>query len=151
LADEINPNAKIGAVHLKVSNLNTMGAFYQEAIGLPLSERDGGKASLGFRQVQLELLEVPGAHQMQGTTGLYYFAILLPNRKALAQAMRHLVEIKANIQGASDHLVSEALYLADPEGNGIEIYRDRPRDEWQLSAAGQVRMDTLPMDVQGVL
>jgi RHS repeat-associated protein len=143
LVDEINPDVKIGAVHLKVSNLNTMVAFYQEAIGLPLVERDGGKASLGFQRVLLELLEVPGAHQMQGTTGLYHFAILLPSRKALAQALRHLVEIKANIQGASDHLVSEALYLADPESNGIEIYRDRPRDEWQLSAAGQVRMETV--------
>jgi catechol 2,3-dioxygenase len=115
LVDEINPDVKIGAVHLKVSNLNTMVAFYQEAIGLPLVERDGGKASLGFQRVLLELLEVPGAHQMQGTTGLYHFAILLPSRKALAQALRHLVEIKANIQGASDHLVSEALYLADRE------------------------------------
>lgn len=98
----------------------------------------------------LALRELPSATRPQRTTGLYHFAILVPSRLELAQTLKHLIDTETRIGGASDHLVSEALYLSDPDGNGIEIYRDRPRNEWPI-VNGRIEMDTQPFNVESVL
>jgi len=147
----IHPATTIGYVHLIVANLDRSLAFYQENLGFQLHRRDGDTAYLGAGGPDLLVLtEQPGARTVSGVTGLYHFAILTPSRLALAQSLRHLAETRTPLQGFSDHLVSEAIYLADPDGNGIEIYRDRPRSEWPRQN-GQLQMATDPLDVQGVL
>jgi len=153
----INPNTRIGIVSLTVSDFKRSLPYYQQQIGLKLLSQEGENASLGAGgQVLLRLQERPEAAlnapsvRSRRTTGLYHFAILVPSRLELARTLRHLVDTETQIGGASDHLVSEALYLSDPDGNGIEIYRDRPRDEWP-SVNGQIQMDTQPFDVQSVL
>lgn len=98
----------------------------------------------------LILTEIPGAEKVARRSGLYHFTILTPSRRALGKSLRNLIDTGTEIQGGADHLVSEALYLADPDGNGIEIYRDRPRDEWQYEN-GQIKMATDPLDYQGIL
>ncbi|MCK6626032.1 MAG: VOC family protein [Anaerolineae bacterium] len=147
----IHPATTIGYVHLIVANLDRSLAFYQENLGFQLHRRDGDTAYLGAGGPDLLVLtEQPGARTVSGVTGLYHFAILTPSRLALAQSLRHLAETRTPLQGFSDHLVSEAIYLADPDGNGIEIYRDRPRSEWPRQN-GQLQMATDPLDVQGIL
>lgn len=147
----IHPDANLGYVHLTVANLARSLAFYQENLGFKLHRRDGQTAYLGAGGPDLLLLtEQPGARQISGVTGLYHFAILTPSRLALAQSLRRLAETRTPVQGFSDHGVSEAIYLADPDGNGIEIYRDRPRSEWPW-ANGQLAMVTDPLDVEGIL
>ncbi len=141
----------LGAVHLTVADLDAAIDFYTRRIGLRLKVRSEGEARLGTRDEDLLVLVArPDARRARGTTGLYHFAILVPSRADLANVLRHLVETRTPLQGASDHLVSEAVYLADPEGNGIEIYRDRPRAEWPLRD-GRLRMATDPLDVDGLL
>lgn len=142
----------IGPVALTVADLSRSLRFYVNAIGLEVIRRDAGEAQLGAGgRMLLSLTELPGARPKPArTTGLYHFAILLPSRLDLARSLRHLVEIRWPLQGAADHLVSEALYLADPDGNGIEIYRDRPRDEWP-TRSGQVQMATDPLDFDGLV
>jgi catechol 2,3-dioxygenase len=142
---------RLGYVHLTIANLDRSLAFYQNVLGFQLHHRDGNTAYLGAGGDDLlALTEQPNATRARRTTGLYHFAVLVPSRRELAQVIRRVAETRTPAQGASDHLVSEALYLADPDGNGIEIYRDRPRADWpQLN--GAVRMDTLPMDVDGVM
>lgn len=142
---------RLGYVHLTISNLDRSLAFYQNVLGFQLHRRSGDTAYLGAGGGDLlALTERPNATRARRTTGLYHFAILVPSRRELAQVIRRVSETRTPAQGASDHLVSEALYLADPDGNGIEIYRDRPRADWpQLN--GAVRMDTLPMDIDGVM
>lgn len=155
----IHPDTKIGVVYLTISDFNRSLPYYQEQIGLKLLRREGDKAYLGAGKAEiLRLQERPEAAlssssaggQPRRTTGLYHFAILVPSRLALARTLRHLLETETRIDGASDHLVSEALYLSDPDGNGIEIYRDRPRHEWPL-LNGQLQMDSRPFDGQSVL
>ena len=146
------PDTKMGPVALTVSDLGRSIRFYVNTLGFTLIQREDHWASLGAGgDALLDLVELPGARpKPPRTTGLYHFAILLPSRLDLARSLRHLAEARWPLQGAADHLVSEALYLADPDGNGIEIYRDRPRSEW-LYRAGQVQMATDPLDIDGVL
>jgi catechol 2,3-dioxygenase len=143
----------IGSVSLVVSDLDAQQAFYEGAVGLRTLERTSDTASLGPEggPVLLELTGRPQAPPRPArSSGLFHFAILLPSRLELARALPRLVHAGQGLTGASDHLVSEAVYLRDPEDNGIEIYRDRPREEWP-SEGGQLRMDTLPLDLDGVL
>lgn len=147
----IHPATNIGYVHLTVAGLDRSLAFYQENLGFQLHRRDGDTAYLGAGGPDLLVLtERPGARVVSGVTGLYHFAILTPSRVALAQSLRHLAETRTPVQGFSDHWVSEAIYLADPDGNGIEIYRDRPRSEWPRQN-GQLQMATDPLDLQSIL
>lgn len=145
------PNLSLGYVHLTVSNLDRSVAFYQNALGFKLHQRENGTARLGAGGPDvLALTEQPGAQHHKGRTGLYHFAILTPSRLALAHSLRRLAETRTPLQGFSDHLVSEAIYLADPDDNGIEIYRDRPRAEW-VDAQGNFRMGSEPIDMDGIL
>lgn len=142
---------RIGYVHLTVSDLGRAIDFYRQSIGLHLIGRAAGKASLGTGQRELlHLTEAPGASRVPGRTGLYHFALLVPSRQALGNALRNLIATKTKLSGGADHLVSEALYLDDPDGNGIEIYCDRPREEWKMQH-GRPQMDTLPLDFEGIL
>jgi catechol 2,3-dioxygenase len=148
----IHPATTIGAVHMTVADLDRSLRFYQEALGFQVRQRAGETARLGAGGPDdlLVLSERPGARPARRTTGLYHFAVLVPSRLELARSLRRLAETRTPLQGFSDHLVSEAIYLADPDGNGIEIYRDRPRDEWPRQN-GQLQMATDPLDVDGVL
>jgi catechol 2,3-dioxygenase len=144
----------IGSVHLTVADLETQRSFYERALGLRELRREGQTVGLGpdGGPVILELTGNPDApRRPHGTTGLFHFAVLVPARADLAQALRRVVESGWRFTGASDHLVSEALYLNDPEGNGIEIYRDRPREEWARTDEGVIQMATLPLDIDSVL
>jgi catechol 2,3-dioxygenase len=148
------PDTHIGSVHLTVRDLEQQRLFYERALGLEVLQSDGLTLRLGppGGPVILELTGDPDASwRPHGTTGLFHFAVLVPTRADLAQALRRVAESGWRFTGASDHLVSEALYLNDPEGNGIEIYRDRSRDEWPRSDEGVIQMATLPLDLDGVL
>jgi catechol 2,3-dioxygenase len=147
----IDPAARIGAVHLTTANLARSVAFYETRLGLSVAARDADTASLGAgRAPFLVLHERRSATGVSGTTGLYHFAILVVTRGDLARALRRLTATGTPLQGAADHGVSEALYLADPDGNGIEIYRDRPRDRWPFERGG-LRMVTHRLDLEDVL
>jgi catechol 2,3-dioxygenase len=150
----IDPATTIGAVRLRVADLDAVRDFYERAIGLaelPGSHEDGAAALGAGGTPLIELDGDPDAGERPPrTTGLFHLAILLPSRADLAKAVHRIAQAGGRLTGASDHLVSEALYLRDPEGNGIEIYRDRPRDEWPVRD-GQIQMDTLPLDLDGVL
>lgn len=142
---------RIGRVDLTIPDLARSVAFYETQIGLRVQGRDGGIVRLGAGGADLLALhESSSAPHASGTTGLYHFAILVPSRADLASALRRLVETNTEMQGAADHGVSEALYLADPDGNGIEIYRDRARDEWPL-VGGRLEMGSEPLDVAALL
>jgi catechol 2,3-dioxygenase len=144
----------LGPVRLRVGDIDAMTAFYARAIGLHVLERSGSEVLLGTPDgtVLVELEADPSAPARPArSTGLFHQAILVPTRADLAVALRRVLDAGWGFTGASDHLVSEALYLDDPEGNGIELYRDRPRDEWRRDAAGELEMATLAMDVDGVI
>jgi catechol 2,3-dioxygenase len=148
----IDPATEIGTVALTVADASAASAFYEQAIGLrPLpGAEDRVRLGAGDAAV-VELIGDPGAPQRPpATTGLFHLAIAVPTRIELARALRRVANAGWRFSGASDHLVSEALYLQDPEGNGIEIYRDRSRDEWPVED-GELRMDTIPLDLQGLL
>lgn len=146
----IHPQARIGMVHLVVRHLDAALAFYR-GLGFAVLEHQADRAVLGVGGLPLLGLAGDPAAPLPGrATGLYHMAILLPSRRALAAALRHLAQNRVPLQGASDHLVSEALYLADPEGNGIEIYSDRPRAEWTREAGG-IAMATRALDMDGLL
>ena len=148
----IHPATTIGAVYLTVADLDRSLRFYQEALGFQVRQRAGDTARLGAGGPAdlLVLAERPGARPTRRTTGLYHFAVLVPARLELARSLRRLAETRTPLQGFSDHLVSEAIYLADPDGNGIEIYRDRPREEWPRKN-DQIQMATDPLDLDGIL
>ena len=147
----IDPGARIGAVHLTVADLGRLVSFYEARLGLTVRQRDSRTAWLGAGGPDLLVLhESATARRVPGTTGLYHFAVLVPTRRDLARSLRRLVDTSTTLQGVADHGVSEALYLGDPEGNGIEIYRDRPRADWPV-VAGQLRMGTDPLDLDGLL
>jgi catechol 2,3-dioxygenase len=142
----------IGAVRLRVADLDGLRAYYEDVIGLRTLERDGDLVRMGAGTPLLELVGDPGAPPPPPHgTGLFHFAILVPSRPELARAVRRVVAAGSRFSGASDHFVSEALYLRDPEGNGIEIYRDRPREEWQYEPSGEIRMGTVALDVDSVM
>jgi catechol 2,3-dioxygenase len=147
----IDAATRIGAIHLTIADLDRSIRFYEERIGARLHRRDAAVAALGTGGHEWLVLHAsPSAPRARGTTGLYHFAILVPSRADLARVFRHLVETGTPMQGASDHLVSEAIYLADPDGNGIEIYRDRPRAEWPF-VNGDLRMASDPLDIEGLV
>ena len=153
----IHPETRIGHVHLKVSDLPRAIAFYRDTFGFDLMEQYGDSAAFlsagGYHHhLGLNTWESRGGSPpAPGTTGLYHFAILYPTRKELARALKRLIDHGVAIDGASDHGVSEAIYLHDPDGNGIEIYRDRPRDEWPVEDDGSLRMALDPLDLRGLL
>ena len=149
----ISPDTHIGRVRLRVADVDALTAFYERVVGLSSVERDGDVARLGPEggDPLIELVSAPGAPPAPSfSTGLFHLAILVPDRAELARSLRRVAGAGWRLTGASDHLVSEALYLRDPEGNGIEIYRDRPRDQWNRDN-GELRMATLPLDLQGLL
>jgi catechol 2,3-dioxygenase len=149
----IPPETAIGKVRLRVADIDALATFYERVVGLRAVERDGQVARLGPEDGAplIELESAPGAPAPPSfSTGLFHLAILVPDRVELARSLHRAAQAGWRLTGASDHLVSEALYLQDPEGNGIEIYRDRPRDQWNRDG-DELRMATLPLDLEGVL
>lgn len=144
----------LGPVRLTVTDLTGTADFYERVIGLVPLTREGDSATLGTPSgaALVELVErADAAPRPRRSSGLFHLALLLPSRADLALALRRLATARYPLDGASDHLVSEALYLTDPEGNGIEIYRDRPRAEWDREPDGQIKMATLPLDLDSVI
>ena len=151
----IHPDTQLGLVALTVADLPRSMAFYQDVLGFELLQEGPEQAVLGAGGTPLLVLhELPGAGpaptNVTGLTGLYHFAILVPTRADLARSLLHMVESGYPLGGASDHLVSEALYLSDPDNNGIEIYRDRPREEWPRKG-GQLQMASDPLDLRALI
>jgi catechol 2,3-dioxygenase len=150
VAAEIAPGTAVGAVHLVVADLERSLAYYASAVGLAVVDREAGRARIGVGdRVLVVLEEQPGARFASGYTGLYHFALLVPERADLARWLAHAARDRVPLVGLADHFVSEALYLSDPDGHGIEIYWDRPREVWE----GQVaeRMTTEPLDTTDLL
>ncbi|WP_210497039.1 VOC family protein [Microvirga antarctica] len=153
----IDPGVRIGHVHLKVADLDRALAFYCGVLGFELMQRYGTQAAFvsagGYHHhIGLNTWESQGGHPpAPGTTGLFHMAILYPTRAALADALRRLAEAGVPLDGASDHGVSEALYLRDPDGNGIELYWDRPEAEWPRTPDGTLQMFTQRLDLQKLL
>ena len=153
----IDPATRIGHVHLKVSDLERSLAFYCDVLGFELMQRWGTRAAFvsagGYHhQIGLNTWEsLGGSPPPPGSTGLFHFAILYPTRAALADALRRLMAANIPLDGASDHGVSEALYLRDPDANGIELYRDRPPEEWPRDSRGGIAMGSAPLDLEALL
>jgi catechol 2,3-dioxygenase len=153
----IDPRVSIGHVHLKVADLDRAVTFYSGVLGFDVVERMGTQAAFlsagGYHHhIGLNTWESRGGHPPpQGSTGLYHVAIRYPDRPALAAALRRLVDSGVAIDGAADHGVGEALYLRDPDENGLELYWDRPRERWPRRADGTLHMVTEPLDVQALL
>jgi catechol 2,3-dioxygenase len=147
----------IGHVHLKVSDIERAEAFYRDKLGFEVMARYGTEASFmsagGYHHhIGLNTWQSKGGlPPPKQATGLFHLAILFPDRPSLARALKHLIEEDWPIDGASDHGVSEAIYLHDPDFNGIELYRDRPKEEWPRNPDGSLGMTTLPLDVEGLL
>jgi len=157
VARPIDPGVRIGHVHLKVADLERALAFYCGVLGFELMQRYGTQAAFvsagGYHHhIGLNTWESQGGSPPPpGTTGLYHVAMLYPTRAALADALVRLAEAGIPLQGASDHGVSEALYLSDPDGNGIELYVDRPQDQWPRTPEGELQMVTRRLDLQNLL
>jgi catechol 2,3-dioxygenase len=157
LARPLHPQVGIGHVHLKVADLDRALAFYRDVLGFELTQRYGSQAAFlsagGYHHhIGLNTWESSGGlPPPPGTTGLYHLAILYPTRAELADALRRLIEAKIPLEGASNHGVSEALYLRDPDGNGVELYWDRPRDQWPRTPDGGLAMVTEPLDLKDLL
>lgn len=157
MTDPIDPRVGIGHVHLKVADLDRALGFYRDVLGFEVTQRYGTQAAFlsagGYHHhIGLNTWESRGGPPPPpGATGLYHVAILYPDRPTLADALRRLVEAGWPLDGASDHGVSEALYLRDPDGNGVELYRDRPEAEWPRDADGALAMTTGPLDVRALL
>jgi catechol 2,3-dioxygenase len=153
----IDPRVRIGHVHLKVADLDRALAFYCDVLGFEITQRYGEEAAFvsagGYHHhIGLNTWESRGGSPpAKGTTGLYHFAILYPTRATLAGALRRLIQANVPLEGASDHGVSEALYLRDPDGNGIELYWDRPMELWPRNADGKIEMFTRRLDLQSLL
>jgi catechol 2,3-dioxygenase len=151
--ERIDPATTVGATRLRVADADRVTDFYERAIGLRKLESAGNVVRLGAGEGRpvVELAPAPDAPpRPPRTTGLFHLAILVPDRAELARALRRVTRAGWRFSGASDHLVSEALYLSDPERNGIEIYRDRHREEWRRNG-GQIEMATLPLDLDDLL
>ncbi len=153
----IDPRVRIGHVHLKVADLERALDFYCGVLGFELMQRYGTQAafiSAGGYHHHIGLntwTSKGGTPPPRGHTGLFHLAILYPDRPALANAVRRVRDAGVPIDGASDHGVSEAVYLRDPDGNGLELYRDRLENEWPRDAAGNLAMDTRPLDIENLL
>jgi catechol 2,3-dioxygenase len=150
----IDPALRIRSVTLGVSDLGESADFYEQALGLPLISRENGTALLGTdgHRPALALSQIEGPTPLPpGASGLYHVAWLHPSRAALADTIRRLAGARWPLEGASDHGVSEAIYLSDPDGLGIEIYADRPREQWARTPTGGVEMVTLPLDLEDLL
>jgi catechol 2,3-dioxygenase len=153
----LHPQVGIGHIHLKVSDLERALAFYRDTLGFELTQRYGSQAaflSAGdyHHHIGLNTWESSGGSPPPpGTTGLYHLAILYPTRAELADALRRLVEAGIPLEGASDHGVSEALYLRDADGNGVELYWDRPKEEWPRTPDGGLAMFTRALDLDALL
>jgi catechol 2,3-dioxygenase len=146
---EIAPDAHMGLVELSVSDLGRSLAYWQDAVGLRVLSRENGTAELGTDRPLVRFVEEPGARPAQGFTGLFHVALLVPDRPSIGRFLAHTVRDQIPLTGLSDHVVSEAIYLRDPDYHGIEIYADRPREQWE----GQVgqRMTTIPLDTDSLL
>jgi catechol 2,3-dioxygenase len=153
----VHPEVRIGHVHLQVADLERAIAFYHGVLGFELTQRYGKQAAFlsagGYHHhIGLNTWESQGGSPPhRGATGLYHLAILYPTRAELADALRRLINAGIPLEGASDHGVSEALYLRDPDGNGVELYWDRPKAQWPRTAAGGLNMVTNPLDLQALL
>jgi catechol 2,3-dioxygenase len=153
----IHPQTRIGHVHLKVADLDRALAFYQGVLGFTLTQRFGRSAAFlaageYHHHIGLNTWESSGGKQAApGTTGLYHLAIVYPTRGELADALRRLIQAGIPLEGAADHGVSQALYLRDPDGNGVELYWDRPVEDWPKTAEGELAMVTLPLDLKSLL
>jgi catechol 2,3-dioxygenase len=153
----IHPDVRIGHVHLKVAHIDRALGFYCGVLGFELTQRFGVSAAFvsagGYHHhIGLNTWESEGGSPPPpGSTGLYHLAILYPGRAELADALRRLVAAKVPLDGASDHGVSEALYLQDPDRNGVELYWDRPREQWPRDPTGGLAMFTRPLDLQALL
>jgi catechol 2,3-dioxygenase len=153
----IDPRVDIGHVHLKVADLERSLTFYRDVLGFELVQRMGDQAAFlsagGYHHhIGLNTWEsLGGSRPPRGSTGLYHLAIRYPDRATLADALRRLRTAGIALDGAADHGVSEALYLRDPDGNGVELYRDRPRAEWPRWESGELAMVTRPLDLAGLL
>lgn len=153
----IHPEVRIGHVHLKVSDLERAIAFYRDVLGFELTQQYGDQAAFlsagGYHHhIGLNTWESQGGSPPhRNATGLYHLAIVYPTRAELADALRRLMKAGIPLEGASDHGVSEALYLRDPDGNGVELYWDKPKDEWPRGADGGIAMFTRPLDLKQLL
>ena len=153
----IDPRAGIGHVHLKVADLDRALKFYCGVLGFKLMQRFGSQAAFvsagGYHHhIGLNTWESKGGNPPPpGTTGLYHVAIVYPTRATLADALRRVLAAGVELDGAADHGVSEALYLRDPDGNGVELYRDRPREQWPHSTNGELAMFTRSLDLDALL
>ena len=153
----INAGVRVGHVHLKVADLERALDFYCGVLGFELMQRRGPQAAFisagGYHHhIGLNTWESRGGKPpAAGTTGLYHLAVLYPTRAALADGLQRLIAANIPLEGASDHGVSEALYLRDPDDNGVELYWDRPREQWPRSAGGELAMFTAPLDLIGLL
>ena len=153
----VDPGTRIGHVHLKVADIDRALSFYRDVLGFEVMQRYGSQAvflSAGgyHHHIALNTWESHGGKPpAPGTTGLFHIAILYPTRAALADALRRVAEAHIPLDGASDHGVSEALYLRDPDQNGVELYWDKPQAQWPLTPQGDLAMDTRPLDLQSLL
>ena len=153
----IAPETRIGHVHLKVADLDRALNFYHGVLGFQITQRFGSQAAFlsagGYHHhIGLNTWESQGGRPpAPGSTGLYHVAIVYPTRAALGDALRRLVAAGVELDGAADHGVSEALYLKDPDGNGVELYRDRPREEWPRTPNGELMMFTHALDLDALL
>ena len=152
-AAPLNMNASIGHVHLKVADLERLLAFYRDVLGFEVTQRVGKQAAFlsadGYHHhLGLNTWESAGGQPpAPGTTGLYHVALLYPSRAELGEAVRRVLSAGIPLEGAADHGVSEAVYLRDPDGNGVELYRDRPKEEGPSTADGTLAMFTAPLDL----
>lgn len=157
IASTVDPDVRIGHVHLKVADLERAVAFYRDVIGFKITQRYGLEAAFlsagGYHHhIGLNTWESAGGKPPPpGTTGLYHVAILYRTRAELAAALRRVLEAGIPLEGASDHGVSEALYLRDPNNNGVELYWDRPREQWPRDTDGGMAMFTRPLDLEDLL
>lgn len=155
--EPIDPGARIGHAHLKVADLERSLAFYCGVLGFEITQRMGGEAAFlsagGYHHhLALNTWESAGGPPPPpGTTGLYHVAILYPSRRALAVALHRLIEAQISLDGASDHGVSEALYLRDPDQNGLELYWDRPKEQWPITPDGRLAMFSRRLDIYALL
>jgi catechol 2,3-dioxygenase len=157
MAKPIDPRVRIGHVHLRVADINRSLEFYRGVLGFQVVTTYGPQAAFlaagdYHHHIGINIWESAGGPPpAHGTTGLYHFAIVYPTRAALADALRRLTAAGINLDGAADHGVSEALYLRDPDGNGVELYWDRPREQWPRKPDGSIEMYTRRLDLEGLL